>query len=210
MSERNKQAAGRPHGVLWEGRSLLDDGPIVAVVTSGSSNRKTGPMAQVWILRQDVAPHEARKQGEAYHAGLYQSVQPADFARSAIRWGAYGDPAFLPGELVRACNAYSRGWTGYTHQHAHAWAAWSKGIFMASIESPKQEARLSGQGWGTFRVGRADGSDVGAAAPCPYDQAGTTCIECRACDGRPRAIYVAAHGAQANAVPAERLRKRKG
>jgi hypothetical protein len=204
----------------------LDDGPIVAIVTSGSSNQKTGPMAQVWILRQDLPPHEAKHKGldfsvcghcamhqacyvltfhgprsvwESYHAGLYNPVEPADFARAAIRWGAYGDPALLPSELVRSCNEHARGWTGYTHQHTHAWASWC----------PKQEARLRAQGWGTYRVGLADGTDAGDAAVCPYESTGTTCIECKACDGSPRAIYVAAHGSQARAVPAERLRKRK-
>jgi hypothetical protein len=225
----------RPHGILWEGRSLIDDAPIVAIATAGSANRKTGPMIQVWIIRSDMAPHVARRAGldvsvcghcamrdacyvvtahsprsvwEAYHAGLYRSVAPNAFERSAIRWGAYGDPALLPAELVRACNAAARGWTGYTHQHKRAWAQWCRGVFMASVETAAQEERLRAQGWGTFRVGRKDGSDLGSSTQCPYDTIGTTCIECRACDGGARAIYVAAHGAGASAVPAERLRRK--
>jgi hypothetical protein len=231
---RSKQR--RPHGILWEGRSLVDDGPIVAIVTSGSSNPKTGPMAQVWILRQDVAPHDARRAGldrsicgncavrpacyvvadfaprsvwEAYRAGLYGLVSPVDFARSAIRWGAYGDPALIPSSIVYACNEHARGWTGYTHQHGAPWAQWCKGIFMASCESVKQEQRLRAAGWGTFRVGRIDGSDVATATACPHEETGITCIECWACDGGGRAIYVAAHGARAAAVPAERLRRHR-
>jgi len=224
------------HGVLWEGRSLIDDAPIVAIATAGSANRKTGPMIQVWIMRQDRAPHEAKRLGldvsvcgkcamrdacyvvtahgprsvwEAYHAGLYRAISAAAFARTAIRWGAYGDPALLPGQLVRECNASSRGWTGYTHQYMHPWAQWCRGVFMASVETRAQEQRLRALGWGTFRVGRKDGSDIAEATQCPHDVAGTTCIECRACDGGPRAIFVPAHGAGANAVPAERLRRRK-
>lgn len=224
----------KPHGILWEGRSLLDDGPIVAISTVGSSNPKTGPMAMVWILRQDVAPHVARREGldrsicgncamrqacyvvadfaprsvwKAYREGVYSSIAPEDFARTAIRWGAYGDPALIPSALVHACNKAARGWTGYTHQHAAPWAQWSKGVFMASCESPSQERRLRAAGWGTFRVGRIDGSDLGDATACPHDVTGITCIECRACDGGARAIYVAAHGARAGSVPAERLQR---
>jgi hypothetical protein len=224
-----------PHGVLWEGRSLIDDAPIVAIATAGSSNRKTGPMIQVWILRSDLAPHRAKQAGldvsvcghcamraacyvvtahgprsvwEAYRAGLYQAVDASAFERAAIRWGAYGDPALLPPALVHACNAASRGWTGYTHMYMYPWAQWCRGVFMASVEVPAQEQRLQAQGWGTFRVGRKDGSDIGAATQCPYDTVGTTCLECRACNGAPHAIYVAAHGAGAGAVPAERLRRR--
>ncbi|MEE8522155.1 MAG: hypothetical protein V3S83_12410 [Gemmatimonadota bacterium] len=52
--------------ILWEGASLLDGKPIVAIVTglrSGSTNRKTGSMLQTWILRADVEPHTAIKTG---------------------------------------------------------------------------------------------------------------------------------------------------
>lgn len=225
----------RPHGILWQGLSLVDDGPIVAIATSGSSNPKTGPMIQIWCLRQDVAPHDARRAGldrsicgncamraacyvvadfaprsvwEAYRAGLYGAVAPDDFARSVIRWGAYGDPALIPPSIVHACNRVARGWTGYTHQHQQPWAQWCRGVFMASCESVSQEQRLREAGWGTFRVGRIDGTDIGGATPCPHAETGVTCIECRACDGGTRAIYVPAHGARARAVPAERLRRR--
>lgn len=45
--------------VVWQGPSRLDGGPIVAIVTLGSLNAKTGDMAQAWILRWDVTPHDA-------------------------------------------------------------------------------------------------------------------------------------------------------
>jgi len=229
------QSRTRPHGVLWEGASLLDGAPLVAVVTSGSSNEKTGPMAQVWILRSDVGPTEARRTGrdfsicgtcamhracyvfrgpqsvwECYRSGLYQAVQPTAFSRAAIRWGAYGDPSLIPAELVHACNANARFWTGYTHQHQHAWAQWCKGVFMASVETAAQEARMRAKGWGTFRVGRVDGADVESAIACPHESTGATCVECRACDGGARAIFVAAHGARARYVPAEARQRRGG
>jgi hypothetical protein len=45
--------------VVWQGRSRLDnETPIVAIVTGidgASANPKTGPMAQLWILRRDMA-----------------------------------------------------------------------------------------------------------------------------------------------------------
>ncbi len=53
--------------VVWTGASALDGStPIVAVVTGiagDSSNPKTGPMAQLWILRADMAATEAVKTG---------------------------------------------------------------------------------------------------------------------------------------------------
>lgn len=57
-----------PKGVvLYHGPSKLDGAPIVAIMTgikNPSSNPKTGPMAQVWIMRADMDPQEALRHGE--------------------------------------------------------------------------------------------------------------------------------------------------
>ncbi|MFY7951243.1 MAG: hypothetical protein ACOVT5_01935 [Armatimonadaceae bacterium] len=53
--------------ILYEGPSLLDGAPVVAIATGlkgKSRNEKTGDMVQTWILRADVAPHEAIHTGE--------------------------------------------------------------------------------------------------------------------------------------------------
>jgi hypothetical protein len=61
-----------PNGVvLWEGASLIDGAPIVVIATGiedASTNGKTGPMVQTWILRSDIAP------GRAIHTGDDASV----------------------------------------------------------------------------------------------------------------------------------------
>lgn len=49
--------------VLYEGPSMIDGTPIVAIATGKSSNSKTGNMVQVFILRQDVHPTEALATG---------------------------------------------------------------------------------------------------------------------------------------------------
>lgn len=49
--------------IIWEGTSPVDGSPIVAILTGAtgrkSANRKTGTMAQLWILRADMAPLDA-------------------------------------------------------------------------------------------------------------------------------------------------------
>jgi len=50
--------------ILSEFASKIDGSPCVAILTLKSSNRKTGNMAQVWILRQDVNPIDAIATGE--------------------------------------------------------------------------------------------------------------------------------------------------
>lgn len=49
------------HGgfIAYEGPSLLDGQPIVAIVTTDSVNSKTGHMAQAWILRADLDVQQA-------------------------------------------------------------------------------------------------------------------------------------------------------
>jgi hypothetical protein len=48
---------------LYEGPSVLDAGPIIAIATFNSQNRKTGHMIQTWIMRQDQSPLDASRTG---------------------------------------------------------------------------------------------------------------------------------------------------
>lgn len=55
----------KPTGfIIYRGPSVLDGEPIIAVATMSTSNAKTGDMVQTWIMRDDVAPHEAVKTGQ--------------------------------------------------------------------------------------------------------------------------------------------------
>jgi hypothetical protein len=52
--------------LIYDGPSMLNGEPIIAVMTGigrPSENRKTGPMAQVWIMPRDESPTEAYKSG---------------------------------------------------------------------------------------------------------------------------------------------------
>jgi len=49
--------------VIYQGPSLLDGQPIVAIATTSSRNTKTGSMVSVWIMRQDVDPVTASRLG---------------------------------------------------------------------------------------------------------------------------------------------------
>lgn len=50
--------------VIDRGVSPIDGAPYVAILTLKSTNRKTGNMAQVWILREDINPVEAVMTGK--------------------------------------------------------------------------------------------------------------------------------------------------
>ena len=52
--------------IIDQGLSPIDSQPYVAILTLKTSNRKTGNMAQVWILRSDINPVEAIATGDDY------------------------------------------------------------------------------------------------------------------------------------------------
>lgn len=49
--------------ILYDGPSMLNGKPIIAILTKESSNVKTGNMGQIWILDKDSEPHIAAKTG---------------------------------------------------------------------------------------------------------------------------------------------------
>lgn len=57
----------KPKGyVIDKGNSPIDGKPFVVIMTMSSSNRKTGDMCQVFILRDDINPVEAVNTGEDF------------------------------------------------------------------------------------------------------------------------------------------------
>ena len=49
--------------IIYDGPSLIDGQPIVAIAQVKSGNRKTGDMVQTWILRSDIDPITASRTG---------------------------------------------------------------------------------------------------------------------------------------------------
>lgn len=47
--------------IAYEGKSMIDNSPIVGIVTLSSANIKTGNMAQLWILNSEISPVDAVK-----------------------------------------------------------------------------------------------------------------------------------------------------
>ena len=69
--------------VIQESTSPIDGSKIVVILTMGSSNRKTGNMCQVWILRADVNPVQAVNTGDDYSiCGNCPHRKQADGSRS--------------------------------------------------------------------------------------------------------------------------------
>jgi len=167
---------------LYEGPSNLDGAPIVAIATMNSSNSKTGPLTQVWILRSDVAPVEAAKsgldasicgdcrhrptKGDTCYVILWQA--PAQIWRS-YKAGTYKPASAANRAMLRALpmrmGAYGdpaavpiEVWRGAAGSGAlgytHQWRTASdlRGMCMASVDDPEEAAQAQALGWRTFRV----------------------------------------------------------
>lgn len=80
----------KPKGfIIDRGLSPIDGQPYVAILTLKSSNRKTGDMAQVWILREDINPVEAVNSGKDVSICgdcPHRSRQVYDQKRKEYKW----------------------------------------------------------------------------------------------------------------------------
>jgi len=124
---------------------------------------------------------------EAWRADAYPEWDgdPGLFRGRLLRWGAYGDPAILPIELVRTASGAAAGHTGYTH----AWRTCDRRFrfwLMASVDTPRERRLALEMGWRTYRVRRPGDRLLRGEFECPASEEQDfrlTCAECRACGG---------------------------
>jgi hypothetical protein len=137
-----------------------------------------------------------------YRRGIYPSMysELAGLKRMlrgrSIRWGAYGDPAIIPPDVVWAVNKFAIAHTGYTHQWRHAFAQDFKKIFQASCDGLQDYLDATAHGWKTFSVLPVGVKDTTFGKQCPatVDNSEAQCITCKLCDGAKQNIFVEAHG----------------
>ena len=207
---------------LWAGPSTIDQSPLVILANLTSTNRKTGPMVQTWILRADISPTLAQRQGldraicgdcalrngacyvlphqaptRIWH-GQWQPAPPQLLRQQVVRLGAYGDPVAVPFEAWAPWIQQARHVLGYTHLWREADTRFQP-YLMASVES-LHEAQLAHQaGWRTFRIVTDPQDRTRHEALCPAHERKLQCIHCQVCDGHQRRlrghIVAPVHGA---------------
>jgi len=204
--------------VVYEGPSVLNGEPIVGIITgltAPSKNRKTGPMAQLWILDASQEPHEAVRTGQdasvcgdcpargkwcyvttfqgplsiyrTWKRGGYGRYNKQLLAGHRLRLGAYGDPAAIPVERIQDVASAVDSYTGYTHQWRRCDPR-HKHFSMASVDTAEDQETAAADGWRTFRVTTGSDRKPGEAVCPASDEAGNKidCFTCGACDGRRR------------------------
>ena len=118
------------------------------------------------------------------------------FNGNLVRFGAYGDPAYIPQDVVWSIAKASKGHTGYTHQWADAMYFGYRKLFKASVDTEWERKRAKALGWSTFRARGKDENLLEGEGVCPAsEEAGfrTKCESCMACDGRGRDKAIIEH-----------------
>lgn len=109
------------------------------------------------------------------------------FRGRSIRWGAYGDPVYIPFEVIAYFNALADNWTGYTHQWRKCDPIYAN-VFMASINNDPRGAistHAKELGYRTFRI-QTSSDYFRDEIYCPASPEGgdkTHCISCNLCNG---------------------------
>lgn len=142
---------------------------------------------------------------KAYKKGSYPQLDKAKLKQSlrwkSVRFGAYGDPAFIPLDIVKLISEACISWTGYTHQWTDCLQDFKK-YFMASVESMTEQLIASDAGWRSYRVINSEAklSRKGREVLCPHESTGVQCRDCGLCDGTTgkhgagKSIAVRVHG----------------
>lgn len=214
-----------PRGaVLYEGPSMLDGAPIVAIATFTSRNRKTGPMAQTWIMRSDISPTEAIMDGRDssvcggcpqrhfLKGACYVEVARAPLGVwRAYKRGVYSQPLPISvferfkvriGSYGDPSSVPASVWNELI-QHARGWTAYSHHpkvqpelikLAMISADTPAQARSYQAKGYKTFRVKTEDQPLMKGEIECLADTQGITCMECGICNASGPSVAINVHG----------------
>jgi len=186
-------------------------GPISVIITEKTTNPKTGDMAQVWIIRNDMLPTEACKSGhdsaicgDCKHRpingntcyvctwqapqAIYKAMKRGNYQDKEIainknvRLGAYGDPSFIPLDDLQDIVLHAINHTGYTHQWKNIDTAYSN-YLMASVDNIDEYNEAQKLGYRTFRVRKSGDPLLPNEINCLADSAGMQCNDCLGCGG---------------------------
>lgn len=140
---------------------------------------------------------------KAYKAGKYTDIKDVPnwldyFVNASVRFGAYGDPAFIPTQIVSDICSVAKRWTGYTHQWQDENAAFGKKYFMASVDNNTEHEKAIQLGWRSFKVVMDNYNlDTKQEIVCPNLTKGVSCVDCGLCNGtrtKAKDIVVLVHG----------------
>jgi hypothetical protein len=202
--------------VVYEGPSLINGEPVVVIATGldkPSTNRKTGPMVQTYILLADERPRDAIQSGKdeaicgscpARGGWCYAIQGRAGLGMQGIytRWRSGSYPKYrkkaFAGKAVRL-GAYgdpaavpTRVWSDLlsvarTHTgYTHQWRTCDQELrkyCMASVDNLEEFEEAAAAGWRCYRVTESLSTKQQGEVACPFYTIGLQCDACGYCRG---------------------------
>lgn len=139
---------------------------------------------------------------KAYKRSAYPVLDDLHiFNNSAVRFGAYGDPVFIPFPILSEIANRAQTWTGYTHQWRNPIYSSYRHFLMASVENEEGMSEANESGWRTFRVSSGNADNVAGEILCVNESKGVQCIKCGLCKGsaiKAKNIRITVHGTGKN------------
>lgn len=200
--------------LLYEGPSMLDGNPIFAALTGierPSTNIKTGPMAQTFILRSDMSPIAANHTGADHsicgtcplkgtngkqrscYVTLFQAPNNVYRYRDRLKplpRNIFQHRAVRLGAygdhaaLPVAVTARIAKHAAMTTGYTHQWRTCDPDLrkyLMASCESAADRELAKQMGWSTFRIKSTDAPKLKGETICPASDEGGKIMTCYTC-----------------------------
>jgi hypothetical protein len=177
----------RPNDSVLTGAdfSVCGNCPLRPIAGSTSNNRKG--VCYVNTFQAPLAVYKAWQRGNYPRVRSLERISEIH-RDEAVRLGAWGDPAAVPYEVIRAIVRHARLSTGYTHQ----WRTCDqrfKRLLMASVETLAEAQLAQSMNWRTFRLQLPTEPLAKNEIVCPASpEAGsrTQCHRCTLCNGSRR------------------------
>jgi hypothetical protein len=124
-----------------------------------------------------------------WNAGRYPSTDVVGWSwakHRAIRFGSYGDPAAVPGNVWVKLAERSSIWTGYSRFWRQEKFQYLRHLVMASVENEEDAFEAQSRQWRTYRIRLPNEPLLPFESVCPAsEEAGwkSSCLICGQCDG---------------------------
>lgn len=211
--------------IIYEGPSKIDGKPIVVILIEESKNKKTGNIAQTYILRSDIPPIEAAKTGEdrsicgdCMHRPVNNnSCYVTLFHGPRVIYNAYQRGVYNQKQPEAAGSGYIIRLGSYGDPSAVPTYIWDQllskalgntgythqafktsavqHLCQASADTEEQAKELQARGWKTFRVKTEDQPLLPKEIMCLNTTLGKSCKDCKVCDGQTANVAINVHGA---------------
>ncbi len=195
----------KPWAAVKAGRDSIICGDCKHRGTIDAKGKVKNRSCYVVVAQGPTAVYRAFSQGKYTDATTWNADAIGQlFVGRKVRFGAYGDPAFISLPIIQAIVGACNGHTGYTHQWSKLDQSYAK-YLMASVDSFDEYNDAKAEDWRTFRVRNAGETIAKNEFICPasgeFEKARgfkLACDTCLACSGtgkgRDRDVVIIAHG----------------